>query len=151
MSKTASFWLVAALTAVIAAPAAAQDADRDKARALIAQVMKAGRRPSASRRRSRAQPTGPTVELTSEQAVARALDKNLTLASQRITPETWDLQIAAYLANYKPNLTSRVQQPERRAAEHEPVRRRQPRHPGHADAGRAAWRRTCGGAAATTR
>ena len=38
--------------------------------------------------------------------MARALDKNLTLASQRITPETWDLQIASYLANYKPNLTS---------------------------------------------
>ena len=38
--------------------------------------------------------------------MARALDKNLTLASQRITPETWDLQIAATLANYLPNLTS---------------------------------------------
>src|SRR5204862_6587812 len=104
VSKTASFWLVAAITAVIASPAAAQDADRDKARALIAQVMNGGQvvtAPPAS-----LQPTGPTVELTSEQAVARALDKNLTLASQRITPETWDLQIASYLANYKPKLTS---------------------------------------------
>jgi len=104
VSKTASFWLVAAITAVVASPAAAQDADRDKARALIAQVMNGGQvvtAPPAS-----LQPTGPTVELTSEQAVARALDKNLTLASQRITPETWDLQIASYLANYKPNLTS---------------------------------------------
>ena len=85
MSKTASFWLVAAITAVVASPAAAQDADRDKARALIAQVMNGGQvvtAPPAS-----LQPTGPTVELTSEQAVARALDKNLTLASQRITPK----------------------------------------------------------------
>ena len=107
MSKTASFWLVAALTAVIAAPAAAQDADREKARALIAQVMggqaPVGQPAGAAGAQSQ---QGPTVELTSEQAVARALDKNLTLASQRITPETWDLAIAATLANYKPNLTS---------------------------------------------
>jgi hypothetical protein len=47
VSKTASFWLVAALTAAVAAPAAAQDADREKARALIAQVM-GGQTPSAS-------------------------------------------------------------------------------------------------------
>ena len=32
VSKTASFWLVAAMTAAVASPAAAQDADRDKAR-----------------------------------------------------------------------------------------------------------------------
>jgi outer membrane protein len=107
VSKTASFWLVAGLTAVIAAPAAAQNADREKARALIAQVM-GGQTPvgqPAGAAGAQAQ-QGPTVELTSEEAVARALDKNLTLASQRITPETWDLQIAATLANYKPNLTS---------------------------------------------
>ena len=106
MSKTASFWLVAALTAIVAAPAAAQDADREKARALIAQVM--GGQTPVGQPASAAdlQTQGPTVELTNEQAVARALDKNLTLASQRITPETWDLAIAASLANYKPNLTS---------------------------------------------
>ena len=107
MSKTASFWLVAGLTAVIAAPAAAQDADRAKARALIAQVMggqtTVGQPAGAAAAQTQ---EGPTVELTSEQAVARALDKNLTLASQRITPETWDLAIAANLANYRPNLTS---------------------------------------------
>jgi len=102
VSKTATFWLVAALAAATAAPAAAQDADREKARALIAQVMNGPQAPAGAVQT----PTGPTVELTSEQAVQRALDKNLTLASQRITPETWDLTIAATLANYKPNLTS---------------------------------------------
>ena len=105
MSKTASFWLVAVLTAGIAAPAAAQDPDRAKARALIAQVM-GGQAPVPQPGGTLDAQQGPTVELTSEQAVARALDKNLTLASQRITPETWDLQIAATLANYLPNLTS---------------------------------------------
>ena len=105
MSKTASFWLVAAMTAVVASPAAAQDADRDKARALIAQVLNGGQATSPATA-VQAATTGPTVELTSEQAVARALDKNLTLASERITPETWDLQISAAMANYLPNLTS---------------------------------------------
>jgi outer membrane protein len=103
--KTASFWIVAAVAAGMAAPAAAQDADREKARALIAQVM-AGQTPAPQGVTAPQEPSGPTIELTSEQAVARALDKNLTLASERITPETWDLQIAATLANYKPNLTS---------------------------------------------
>ena len=106
MSKTASFWLVAALTAIVAAPAAAQDADREKARALIAQVMGGQTPVGQPAGAADLQTQGPTVELTNEQAVARALDKNLTLASQRITPETWDLAIAASLANYKPNLTS---------------------------------------------
>jgi outer membrane protein TolC len=114
---------VAALTAVVAAPAAAQDRnagspadrsskapsttaqdnDREKARALIAQVMSQSAPPQGV---TAAQPEGPVVQLTSDEAVQRALDNNLTLASQRITPETWDLQIAATLANYRPNLTS---------------------------------------------
>jgi hypothetical protein len=122
VSKTASFWLVAALTAAVAAPAAAQDRtagsadgsskasstaaqanDRDKARALIAQVLSQSAPPQGV---TAAQAEGPVVQLTSDEAVQRALDNNLTLASERITPETWDLQIAATLANYRPNLTS---------------------------------------------
>jgi outer membrane protein TolC len=118
VSKTATFCLVAALAAGIAAPAAAQDrstattkdaADRERARALIAQVMggqgagSGGQTTSASAAQVS---TGPVIEITADQVVARALDKNLTLASERITPETWDLQIAATLANYRPNLTS---------------------------------------------
>ena len=104
MSKTASFWLVAAMTAVVASPAAAQDADRDKARALIAQVMNGGQ-----------VVTAPPASLAADRPDGRTdlgagggprAGQEPTLASQRITPETWDLQIASYLANYKPNLTS---------------------------------------------
>jgi outer membrane protein len=103
--KTATFWLVAATTAVIAAPAAAQGPDKERIRALIAQAMtQAQGAPPAGA--SSQEASGPTVQLTSQQAVERALEKNLTLASERITPETWDLQIAATMANYRPNLTS---------------------------------------------
>ena len=112
MRKAPSFWLVAALAAGIAAPAAAQEkkaqdagTDREHVRALIAQVMT--QQPGAPAAAPAPQePAGPTIELSSQEAVQRALDKNLTLASERITPETWDLQIAATMANYRPNLTS---------------------------------------------
>jgi hypothetical protein len=149
VGKTASFWLVAGLTAVIAAPAAAQDADREKARALIAQVM-GGQTPVGQPAGAAGAQTqeGPTVELTSEQAVARALDKNLTLASQRITPETWDLAIAANLANYKPNLTSAFSNQSAVQLNTNPLRRRQPRHAGHAELVR--WTRAERGRAAAT-
>jgi outer membrane protein TolC len=49
---------------------------------------------------------GARVDLTSDEAVARALEKNVTLASQRLTPRTFDYQLAATWANYRPVLTS---------------------------------------------
>ncbi len=49
---------------------------------------------------------GAPVNLTADEAVARALERNLTLASQRLTPRTFDYSIAATRANYRPVLTS---------------------------------------------
>ena len=46
------------------------------------------------------------VNLTIDEAVNRAIEKNLTLASQRLTPRTFDYSIAATLATYRPTLTS---------------------------------------------
>ena len=40
--------------------------------------------------------------------MARALERNVTLASQRLTPQTFDYSIAATRAFYRPNLTSTV-------------------------------------------
>ena len=51
---------------------------------------------------------GPTVNLTEQEVVARAREKNLTLISERITPQTWDYTMAATRANYQMNLTSAV-------------------------------------------
>jgi hypothetical protein len=101
VSKTTTIWIVAALTAGMAAPAGAQQIDREHVRALIDQAL--AQTPAAPGVQG---DSGPTVQLTVQQAVERALDKNLTLASERITPQTWDLQIAATMANYRPNLTS---------------------------------------------
>jgi outer membrane protein len=49
---------------------------------------------------------GAPVNLTADEAVARALERNLTLASQRLTPRTFDFSLAATRANYRPVLTS---------------------------------------------
>jgi outer membrane protein len=59
-----------------------------------------------------AQPTppfrtaGPRVDLSIEEAVARARDKNIDIAVARITPRLSDFSLSALEANYKPNLTS---------------------------------------------
>src|SRR4029077_1857374 len=49
---------------------------------------------------------GPRVDLTIEEAVARARDKNIDIGVARITPRLTDFSIAALEANYVPNLTS---------------------------------------------
>jgi outer membrane protein TolC len=48
------------------------------------------------------------VELTLEGAVARALERNLDIAVERINPQTFDFSIAALANNYRPTFTSNV-------------------------------------------
>jgi len=101
VSKTFSLLAVAGIVVAAAAPAAAQDQDRVKE--LIQQALAqqgAVTQPS--------QPAGPRIDLTVDQAVERALDKNLSIASERITPRTFDYSLAAAYAFYRPTLTSLV-------------------------------------------
>src|SRR4030095_5815837 len=51
-------------------------------------------------------PPGVRVELTLEGAVERALDRNLDLAVERLTPQTYDFSLAALDATYHPNFVS---------------------------------------------
>jgi len=102
VSKTASLPIAAVLAAALAAPAAAQDPSPEHVRALIQQALaqtQEGVKTSAA-------PQGPVVNLTIDEAVARALERNLTLQSQRLTPRTFDYSIAATRAAYRPTLTS---------------------------------------------
>ena len=50
--------------------------------------------------------SGPTVELTLEDAIARALERNLDLAVQRINPQVIDLSLAQQLSFYRPSVNS---------------------------------------------
>lgn len=102
MSKTAAFPLAVALAAALATPVAAQEPSNDHVKALIQQAM--AQTQGAPVPGAGAQ--GPVVNLTVEEAVARSLERNLTLASQRLTPRTFDYSIAATRAAYRPTLNS---------------------------------------------
>jgi outer membrane protein TolC len=112
VSKTSflRFAIGAVVTVTIGAavPARAQQAppSDDHVKALISQAMtRLNEQPQ-----QQAQPAtqGPRVDLTADEAVARALERNLTLASQRLTPQTFDYSIAATRAFYRPTMTSQL-------------------------------------------
>ncbi|HEY0874015.1 MAG TPA: TolC family protein [Vicinamibacterales bacterium] len=111
MSKTARTLAAAGFIIASAFPAfaqqKAQEPSKEQVQALIAQAMQQqSPSPATGASAMLVQPAGPTVNLTEAEAVARATDRNLTLISERITPQTWDYTIAATRAAYGFNLTS---------------------------------------------
>ncbi|MBA3886005.1 MAG: TolC family protein [Acidobacteria bacterium] len=107
MSKTFTTLAFAGLGVLLTAGhvAAQQPPSDDHVRALVAQAMNQSGQGPATQSLT---PVGPTVNLSEQQAVERAAQYNLTLASERITPLTWDFSMAATRAAYAPNLTSSV-------------------------------------------
>jgi len=55
-------------------------------------------------------PPGTQVELTLDDATARALERNLDIAVERLNPQTFDLNIARIRAAYRPTATSTIGQ-----------------------------------------
>jgi outer membrane protein TolC len=55
-----------------------------------------------------AQVQGPALDLRLDEAVARALERNLDIAVERLNPQTFDFSLAALYATYRPSLTSTV-------------------------------------------
>jgi outer membrane protein len=110
--KTAP-WAVAVLTAVMAAPAMAQqkpnaaDSETSHVRALIQQAMQQVQPQSPAVPAGTPFTTpGPKVDLSIQEAVQRGLEKNIDIAVARITPRLTDFTILGLEANYKVNLTS---------------------------------------------
>lgn len=105
MRKTISALALASCAALAAAnPVAAQQPPSDEhVKALIAQATQQVAQPPAT---TFGATTQPTINLTEQEAVARAAERNLTLVSERITPLTWDFTMAATRAAYLPALTS---------------------------------------------
>jgi outer membrane protein TolC len=105
------FTILILLGAVAASPLAAQEpADRQRfdelARTAAQQF--AAARADAEQTRSNVPPPAPgtIVELTLDNAVERALDRNLDIAVERLNPQTFDFSIAALEAGYRPTFTS---------------------------------------------
>ncbi|MBI4264633.1 MAG: TolC family protein [Acidobacteria bacterium] len=97
---------------LIAHPAAAQGDAADRARLdeiarIAAQQFVAARADADQTRPTVAPPPpGTMVDLTLQEATARALERNLELAVERLNPQTFDLNIARIRAAYRPTATS---------------------------------------------
>ena len=93
-SRAVAAAAVAALVK-LAATAGAQPSPDDRFDDLVAQArnrLAAVQTPGA----------GPRIDLTLDEAVARALERNLDLAVQRLNPRVFDLNLAQQLAAYRP-------------------------------------------------
>lgn len=111
MSKTLSALAAAGITLGLSlggaiTPASAQQATPDdRVKELITQAQQQAGQPAGP---GALVPQGPVVNLTEQEAVARATERNLSLISERLTPQSWDFTMAASRANYLPTLTSNV-------------------------------------------
>jgi outer membrane protein TolC len=93
-------------------PALAQDAEQER----IDNITREAVRQFAESRSAGAEQTRPTnppepgvrIELTLDDAVKRALDRNLDIAVERLNPQTFDFSIASLQANYRPTFNSTV-------------------------------------------
>jgi len=113
--KTSCALLTIVTVAVMGAPIAAQTTSESarvdqiarEAAQKFAEAKTAGRT-EAEQTRPTAPPPPPGLrtELTLDAAVERALDRNLDLAVERLTPQTYDFSLAGLNATFHPNLIS---------------------------------------------
>lgn len=115
MKQTARIWITAIVAVAMTTPALAQqpgDGARNAAhvRDLIQQAMQQVQpQPQAPAVASLPfQTPGPRVDLSIQEAVQRATERNIDIAVARITPRLTDFTILGLEANYRPNLTSTV-------------------------------------------
>jgi outer membrane protein len=97
-------------------PAAAQQASADRvrlddlAREAAREFAAASRVPDQTRPTTPLPPPGEMVNLTLDEATARALERNLDIAVERLNPQTFDLNIARIRAAYRPTAVSTLGQ-----------------------------------------
>jgi len=92
--------LVFTLIAVAASAARAQTAD-ERIDSLIEQA-------AARLEIVQTPESGPRVDLTLEDSIARALERNLDLVVQRLNPMVFDLSLAQQLAFYRPTVNANI-------------------------------------------
>src|SRR5262245_65748753 len=110
--KTSCAFLTLLVVALGWSPAFAQDAEQERIDAITREAV----RQFAEARNGSAEQTRPTnppepgvrVELTLDDAVKRALDRNLDIAVERLNPQAFDFSLSALNATYRPTLTSNV-------------------------------------------
>jgi outer membrane protein TolC len=103
----------AAAVLCAAVPSFAQNSKADEARFAdlardAARQFEAARADAQTRPTAPATATGPAFELTLDEATARALERNLDLAVERLNPLIQDANLERLHAAYRPTLTSQV-------------------------------------------
>jgi outer membrane protein len=113
VSKTVRVLAAAGVVFASTFPAAAQEPSLEHVRALMAQAQAqqgqpAGQSPLAPVPQTNApfRTPGTRVDVGIEEAVQKAMDKNIDIAVARITPRLTDFSIAGLEASYRVNLTS---------------------------------------------
>ena len=120
MKKISSLLPCTLATVLVAAPALAQSTEKARLDEIARKAAQefAGAKAAAGTD-AQTQPNNPVplggqvIELTLDDAVERALDRNLELAVERMNPTTFDLSLARIKAVYRPTLTSTVGQQSR--------------------------------------
>jgi outer membrane protein TolC len=107
-----SLFAVTFLAAFHPVPAIAQSADRARIETLAREAAQKFDQARAAAGAAQTRPTAPplpagtVLELPLEEAVQRALERNLDIAVERLDPQSFDFSIAALEANYRPTFTS---------------------------------------------
>jgi outer membrane protein len=111
--KTSCAFLTLLIVALGSSSAFAQATEQERIDAITREAVRqfAESRNAGSSEQTR--PTNPPeagvrVELTLDDAVKRALDRNLDIAVERLNPQAFDFSIASINASYHPTLTSNV-------------------------------------------
>ena len=107
--KNPCAFLTLLAVALGALPAFAQDAEQQRIDAITRDAVRQFAEARAGEEQTR--PTNPPqpgvrVELTLDDAVKRALERNLDIAVERLNPQTYDFALASLQANYRPVFNS---------------------------------------------
>jgi outer membrane protein TolC len=107
--KNSCAFLTLLAVALGASPAFAQDAEQQRIDAITRDAVRQFAEARSAEEQTR--PTNPPqpgvrVELTLDDAVKRALERNLDIAVERLNPQTYDFALASLQANYRPVFNS---------------------------------------------
>jgi outer membrane protein TolC len=89
-----------------AAPVAAQEPTTARVKELIAHALQQAGQTTTPVEGGQLPAAGPTISLSVDDAVRRALERNLDIQVLRLEPQLQDLQLASLYSFYRPTLTS---------------------------------------------
>src|SRR5215510_6224459 len=111
--KTSCAFLTLLVVAAGSSSTFAQTSEQDRIDAITREAVRQFAEARTASAEEQTRPTNPPqpgvrVELTLDDAVKRALDRNLDIAVERLNPQAFDFSLSALNATYRPTLTSNL-------------------------------------------